>query len=120
MQKWLPIRLWIATGLVIAIYLPHWQTLPNLPVLGINTPQPPIQHWIPNQPQATNARNKAGTFAPRRPKDDRQRTGKGIPYLVPACAFSTIGISTIRFPRKMVNTACHQFMPSLISDDASM
>ena len=43
-----------------------------------------------------------------------------MPYFVPAWAFRTIGTSTIRFPRKTVSTACHQFMPSSISDEASM
>src|SRR5437870_3140733 len=75
---------------------------------------------MPNQPQATKARSKAGTFAPRMPNDARQYTGNGMPYLVPAWALSTMGISTMVLPRKMVNTACHQFMPSLISEDASM
>jgi hypothetical protein len=40
---------------------------------------PPIQAWIPNQPQATRARMSAGMFAPTVPKDARQNTGKGIP-----------------------------------------
>ena len=43
-----------------------------------------------------------------------------MPYLVPACAFKTIGIRTIVLPRKIVRTACHQFIPSSISDEASM
>src|SRR5947209_10756960 len=81
---------------------------------------PPIQVWMPNQPQATRARKSAGTLAPRMPNEARQYTGKGIPYLVPAWAFRTIGTSTMQLPRKMVSTACHQFIPSLISDDASM
>jgi hypothetical protein len=42
-----------------------------------------------------------------------------MPYFVPACAFSTIGMSTTTLPRKMVRTACHQFIPPLTSDDAS-
>ncbi len=29
--------------------------------------QPPIQVWMPNQPQATRARSSAGTLAPRMP-----------------------------------------------------
>ena len=40
---------------------------------------PPIQVWIPNQPQATSARSTAGTLAPRVPKDARASTGKGMP-----------------------------------------
>src|SRR5690349_18217544 len=43
-----------------------------------------------------------------------------MPYFVPAWAFRTIGTSTIRLPRKTVRTACHQFMPPPISDEASM
>src|ERR1041385_1588906 len=74
---------------------------------------------MPNHPPATSALSSAGMFAPHVPKLARQYTGNGIPYFVPACAFSTIGISTIRLPRKIVTTACHQFIPPLTSDDAS-
>lgn len=45
---------------------------------------------------------------------------KGIPYFVPACAFSTIGTKTIALPRKTVKIACHQFIPPSMSEDASM
>src|SRR5678816_1541121 len=75
---------------------------------------------MPNHPHATNARIRAGTFAPRMPNEGRQYTGNGIPYLVPACALSTMGKRTIQLPRKMVSTACHQFIPSAMSDEASM
>jgi hypothetical protein len=34
---------------------------------------------MPNQPQATTARSKAGTFAPNTPKEARQSTGNEIP-----------------------------------------
>ena len=34
-----------------------------------------------------------------------------MPYFVPAWALRTIGMSTMRLPRKMVSTACHQFIP---------
>src|ERR1700722_16972822 len=81
---------------------------------------PPNHDWIPNHPQATSARSIAGIFAPSAPKLARTKTGKGIPYLAPACAFSSMGTSTIRFPMRMVNSACFQFMPPAISDDASM
>src|SRR6185503_16854656 len=81
---------------------------------------PPIQVWIPNQPHATKARMRAGMFAPRVPKEARQKTGKGMPYFVPACAFRIIGITTMTLPRKMVMMACDQFMPPPISDEASM
>ena len=43
-----------------------------------------------------------------------------MPYFVPAWALRTIGTRTIALPRKIVSTACHQFMPSAISDEASM
>src|SRR5215813_487140 len=75
---------------------------------------------MPNHPQATRARSNAGTLAPRMPKAERQYTGKGMPYLVPAWPFRIIGTRTMRLARTMVSTACHQFMPSSISDDASM
>src|SRR5262245_22527920 len=66
---------------------------------------------MPNHPQATKARNRAGTFAPRMPNGARQYTGNGMPYFVPAWAFSTIGMRTMTLPSKMVKIACHQFMP---------
>ena len=75
---------------------------------------------MPNQPQATIARRIAGTFAPSTPNEARAKTGNVIPYFVPACAFSTIGMSTIRLPRKTVRIACHQFIPPVIKLDASM
>src|SRR5687768_9643606 len=81
---------------------------------------PPIHAWMPNHPHATSARRIAGTFAPSMPNAGRQYTGKGMPYFVPACALSTMGTSTIVLPRKMVTTACHQLIPSAMSDDASM
>src|ERR1017187_8821089 len=36
---------------------------------------PPIPDWIPNQPQATNARRSAGMLAPRVPNEARHNTG---------------------------------------------
>ena len=75
---------------------------------------------MPNQPHATKARMSAGTFAPRVPNDARQKTGNGIPYRVPACAFRIIGTTTIKLPRKMVRIACDQFIPPPMSDEASM
>jgi hypothetical protein len=38
--------------------------------------------------------------------------------LVPAWAFRSIGIRTIRFPRAMVKSACHQFIPADIRPEA--
>ena len=81
---------------------------------------PPIQVWMPNQPQATSARSTAGMLAPRTPKEARTKTGNGMPYLAPACALSSMGISTIRLPSRMVPMACHQLMPPAIRPEASM
>ena len=75
---------------------------------------------MPNQPQATSARSRAGTFAPVVPKLARQKTGKGMPYFVPAWALRIIGARTMRLPRKIVPTACDQFMPPPMSEEASM
>src|SRR5262249_57322816 len=80
----------------------------------------PIHVGMPNHPQATTARSNAGTLAPRMPNAARQYTGNGMPYLVPAWPFRIIGTRTMMLARTMVSTACHQFMPSSISDDASM
>src|SRR5438067_6688378 len=76
--------------------------------------------WMPNQPHATIARNTAATFAPAVPNEERAKTGNGMPYLVPACAFRRIGTSTMRFPRPMVNSACHHDMPVATRPPASM
>ena len=40
------------------------------------SPTPPIQVWMPNQPQATSARSSAGTLAPRMPNDGPAVHGK--------------------------------------------
>src|SRR5215208_8082922 len=81
---------------------------------------PPIQAWMPNQPQATNARSIAGTFEPSVPYAARANTGNGMPYFVPGCELSRIGASTIRLPTRIVTNACHQAMPCAIIPDASM
>src|SRR5215831_17779135 len=81
---------------------------------------PPMNVWIPNQPQATIARRIAGTFAPLVPNEARARTGNGIPYFVPGCALRRIGPSTMMFPRPMVSSACHQFIPTATNPPASM
>ncbi len=82
--------------------------------------EPPIQVCMPNQPHATMARKMAGIFAPFTPKLARANTGNGMPYFAPACPFNTIGTSTMVLPKKMVNMACHQFMPPSINELASM
>ena len=43
-----------------------------------------------------------------------------MPYFVPACALSTIGMSTIVLPSRIVTIACHQSCPASISPDASV
>ena len=58
---------------------------------------PPIQVWIPNQPQATPARMRAGRLAPKTPNAARAKTGYGMPYFVPPWLIRIIGIRTITF-----------------------
>jgi hypothetical protein len=62
----------------------------------------------------------AGIFAPNTPNEERAKTGNGIPYCAPACAFSSIGMSTSTLPRKTVKSACFQFIPPAIMPLASM
>src|SRR5438094_6122374 len=81
---------------------------------------PPIHAWMPNQPQATSARMSAGTFDPSVPYAARANTGKGMPYFVPGCEFRRIGTRTIVLPRRIVKSACFQFMPEAMRPDASM
>src|ERR1051326_8421548 len=81
---------------------------------------PPIHAWMPNHPQATMARISAGRFEPTVPYEARANTGKGMPYFVPGCEFSRIGMRTMEFPSRMVNSACCQLMPAPIKPDASM
>src|SRR4051794_3407048 len=89
-------------------------------VITASTASAPIQVWMPNQPQATSARAMAATLAPRMPKLDRTSTGNGIPYFVPGCPLSSIGMSTIRLPSDTVSSPCHHVMPAAISPDASV
>ncbi len=81
---------------------------------------PPIQVWIPNQPQATRERRREGTWAPMVPKEARTKTGNGIPYRVPAWALITSGTRTMAFPSRMASRLCHQFIPASIMLEASM
>jgi hypothetical protein len=81
---------------------------------------PPIQVWMPNQPQATMARRNAGMCAPLTPNEARANTGNGMPYLVPACPDSAIGTSTITLPSSTVSMACCQLMPPSTSVAAIM
>ena len=54
------------------------------------------------------------------PKLARHSTGNDTPYFVPACAFSTIGTSTMTLPSRIVTIACHQVMPCCIRPEASV
>ena len=83
-------------------------------------PAPPIQVWMPNQPQATAARSSAGRFAPRTPNEARREDREGDAVLGPACPVSSIGTSTMTLARAMVNTACFQSMPSATRPEASV
>ena len=74
---------------------------------------------MPNQQQAITARRRAGRLAPRRPNGARANTGNGMPYLVPAWLFASMGTSTIRLPSAIVTRACIQFIPSAIRPEAS-
>ena len=75
---------------------------------------------MPNQPHPTIARSTEARCVPIVPKEARAKTGKVIPYFVPAWPLSSIGIRTIRLPRATVPIACHQFMPPEIRLLASM
>jgi hypothetical protein len=75
---------------------------------------------MPNHPHATSARISAGTFEPSVPYAARANTGNGMPYFVPGCELRRIGASTIVLPRRIVNSACFQFMPDAMRPDASM
>ena len=89
-------------------------------VISVSSASAPIHVWMPNQPQATSARAMAATFAPRMPKLDRTSTGNGIPYFVPACELSRIGMSTMKLPSDTVSSPCHQVMPAAIRPAASV
>ena len=88
--------------------------------IRVSTASAPIHVWIPNQPQATSARAIAATFAPRMPKLERTRTGKGMPYFVPGWALSSIGTSTITLPSETVSRPCHHDIPAAIRPEASV
>ncbi|MCY1514402.1 hypothetical protein D9M68_489400 [compost metagenome] len=75
---------------------------------------------MPYQPQATMARSKAGSRAPRVPNEARAITAYGMPYFAPAWPMSSIGTSTMALPRNTVSTACPHDMPPSIRLAASM
>ena len=81
---------------------------------------PPIQVWMPNQPQATPARMRAGRLAPTVPNEARAKTGNGIPYLVPAWLLASIGTSTTMLAIMIVRIAWYQAMPSATRPAASV
>src|SRR5262245_39931599 len=81
---------------------------------------PPIHAWMPNHPHATSALISAGTLDPNVPYAARANTGNGMPYFVPGCELSRIGIRTIVLPSRIVTSACDQFMPDAMSPEASM
>src|SRR3954468_22237933 len=116
------IATWMSQNTANAIALwPPTSAQPDVSVvISVSSASAPIQVWMPNQPHATSARAIAATFAPRIPKLERTSTGNGIPYLVPGCEFSRIGIRTIRLPSVTVSSPCHQVMPAVIRPDASV
>ena len=79
--------------------------------MTVKIAEPPIQVWMPNQPQATPARMRAGRLAPKTPNDARAKTGYGMPYLVPAWLFSSIGTRTMMFASMIVKIAWYHAMP---------
>ena len=89
-------------------------------VISVSSASAPIHVWMPNQPHATSARAIAATFAPRMPKLERTSTGNGMPYFVPGCELSRIGISTRKLPSDTVRSPCHQVMPAAIRPEASV
>ncbi|MNG04389.1 hypothetical protein D3C84_875150 [compost metagenome] len=67
--------------------------------------RPPNMVWMPNQPQATTARIRQGTLEPITPKEERNSTGKGMPYLVPGKAFRVSGTSTTILASRIASSA---------------
>jgi len=43
-----------------------------------------------------------------------------MPYFVPGCEFSRMGMRTMVLPRRIVTRACHQLMPVDMRPAASM
>ena len=62
----------------------------------------------------------AAKFAPRTPNEERTKTGKGTPYLVPAWALRSMGIRTTPLPKEMVSSACHQVIPAAMRPEAKV
>ena len=116
------IATWISqkTPNAIALWPPTSAQPRHSVVISVSIASAPIQVWIPNQPHATSARAIAATFAPRMPKLERTSTGNGMPYFVPGCALSSIGISTIKLPSETVSRPCHHVIPAAIRPEASV
>ena len=114
------IATWISQNTPNAIALwPVTSAQPDVRVvISVSSASAPIHVWMPNQPHATSARAIAATFAPRMPKLDRTSTGNGMPYLVPGCELSRIGMSTMKLPSETVSSPCHQVIPAAISPEA--
>ena len=64
-----PKPIWIVAALV------HHESGPSIVPTSTKIAVPPIQVWMPNQPQATPARSSAGRFAPKTPNEARAKTG---------------------------------------------
>lgn len=62
----------------------------------------------------------ADNYAPHTLNEAHTSTGKGASYLVSACPTNIVGTSTIRLPRNIVSTACHQSVSSLIRSETSI
>ena len=90
-----------------------WEKGDSLIILGKRRKiaSPPIQVSIPYHPQPTRARRRAGTCAPRIPKEDRAKTGKEIPYLVPRCPVRTKGKRRMTLAATTVAIPCHHAIP---------
>src|SRR5215471_2487795 len=106
----------LPTMLIVAALV---QESPKSAPARVKTAPPPIQLWMPNQPQAMKARSRAGTLEPKTPNEARARTGYGIPYLVPPWLFNSMGTRTIRLPSAIVITAWYHPIPRAIRPEAS-
>jgi hypothetical protein len=73
------------------------------------------------EPSAGHERaHERGQVRADRPVGGAREHGEGMPYFVPGCELSRIGMSTIVLPSRIVMRACHQFMPVAMRPDASM
>jgi hypothetical protein len=100
-----PKPIWIVDAFV------HHESDPKRAPMTVKIAVPPIHVWMPNQPQATPARMRAGRFAPKTPNEARAKTGYGIPYFVPAWLFASIGTRTMMFASMIVRIAWYQAIP---------